>query len=73
MATGNPEDARYVNTEAVAHQIGMDETLLSRFDGIVTMRDTPDTETDAEIAERIIDGIVEASEVATDQRSEFDV
>jgi len=73
LATGNPEDSRYVSTEGVAHQIGMDETLLSRFDGIVTMRDTADADTDAEIAERIIDGIVEASEVATEQRDEFDV
>jgi replicative DNA helicase Mcm len=73
LATGNPEDSRYVAQESVSHQIGIDETLLSRFDGIVTMRDTADEETDAEIAERIIDGIVEASEYATDDRGEFDV
>lgn len=73
MATGNPEDSRYDAHTPISEQIGIDETLLSRFDGIVTMRDTPDTDTDAEIAERIIDGIVEASEVATDQRDEFDV
>jgi len=73
LATGNPEDSRYVATESVAHQIGIDETLLSRFDGIVTMRDTADMDTDAEIAERIIDGIVEASEHATSDRDEFDV
>jgi len=73
MATGNPEDSRYSEHEVVAHQIGMDETLLSRFDGIVTMRDTADTQTDAKIAERIIDGIVEASEYADSDRDEFDV
>ena len=72
-ATGNPEESRYNRQEAIAHQIGIDETLLSRFDGIVTMRDTPDTDTDAQIAERILDGIVEASEVVTNQRTEFDV
>lgn len=72
-ATGNPEDSRYNHQEAIAHQIGIDETLLSRFDGIVTMRDTPDSDTDAKIAERILDGIVEASEVVTNQRTEFDV
>jgi replicative DNA helicase Mcm len=73
LATGNPEDSRYNAQEAIAHQIGIDETLLSRFDGIVTMRDTPDTDTDAKIAERIIDGIVEASEVTNADREEFDV
>jgi len=73
MATGNPEDSRYKDNEVVSHQIGMDETLLSRFDGIVTMRDTADTDTDAKIAERIIDGIVEASEYADSDRDEFDV
>lgn len=72
-ATGNPEDSRYSHQEAIAHQIGIDETLLSRFDGIVTMRDTADTDTDAKIAERILDGIVEASEVTTGKRTEFDV
>lgn len=73
LATGNPADSRYSQHEVVAHQIGIDETLLSRFDGIVTMRDDPDTETDAEIAERIIDGIVEASEHANGKRTEFDI
>jgi replicative DNA helicase Mcm len=73
LATGNPEDSRYNGQEAIAHQIGIDETLLSRFDGIVTMRDTPDTDTDAKIAERILDGIVEASEVTNAEREEFDV
>jgi len=73
LATGNPEDGRYLRNEGVAHQIGMKESLLSRFDGIVTMRDTADEDTDAEIAERIIDGIVEASEVATADRGAFDV
>lgn len=73
MATGNPENARYNQFEATAHQIGMDETLLSRFDGIVTMRDTPDEETDAKIAEQIIDGMVEASEYVNSEREDFDV
>jgi len=73
FATGNPEDSRYNQMEAIASQIGIDETLLSRFDGIVTMRDSPDADTDAEIAERIIDGIVEASEVENAERTEFDV
>lgn len=73
MAMGNPEDARYDDHAAIADQIGIDETLLSRFDGIVTMRDNPDEETDAEIAERIINGLVEASEYTTDDRDEFDI
>jgi len=73
LATGNPEDSRYEDGIGVAHQIGMDESLLSRFDGIVTMRDSADMETDAKIAERIIDGIAEASEYADGDRNEFDV
>lgn len=73
LATGNPEDSRYSKHEAVATQIGIDETLLSRFDGIVTMRDEADEDTDAEIAERIVEGIVEASEHANNERDEFDV
>lgn len=73
LATGNPEGSRYEDGIGVAHQIGMDESLLSRFDGIITMRDSADTETDAKIAERIIDGIAEASEFADGDRNEFDV
>jgi replicative DNA helicase Mcm len=73
MATGNPEESRFTDYEVIADQIGINETLLSRFDGVITMRDKPDIETDANIAERILDGIAEASEFIDGERDEFDV
>jgi len=73
LGTGNPIDGRFEPNTAVAPQIGVDSSLLSRFDGIVTMRDVPDTETDANVSQRIGEAYKEAQEVACGDRDEMDI
>lgn len=51
MALGNPIEGRFNPNGSISHQLGIDETLLSRFDGIVTMRDSADIEQDEKVAE----------------------
>lgn len=73
LATGNPTDGKFEPNTAVAPQIGVDSSLLSRFDGIVTMRDRPDEEIDGNVSQRIGDAYREAQEVAFEDRDELDV
>lgn len=51
LATGNPEGDRFDPQTSTREQISIAKSLLSRFDGIVTMRDTPDETVDRNIAE----------------------
>jgi replicative DNA helicase Mcm len=72
LAAGNPEESRFDPHAPVADEIGIDQSLLSRFDGIITMRDTADEEIDANVAEHIGKGYKEASEAAHGERDEFE-
>jgi replicative DNA helicase Mcm len=72
LAAGNPDGSRFDPHAPVAEEIGIDQSLLSRFDGIITMRDTPDEEIDANVAEHIGKGYKEASEAAQGDREEFE-
>lgn len=72
LAAGNPKESRFDPNAAVAEEIGIDQSLLSRFDGIITMRDTADEEIDANVAEHIGKGYKEASEAAHGEREEFE-
>lgn len=51
MALGNPVDGSFEPHEPIPDQLGIKESLLSRFDGIVTMEDEADVTTDKKIAE----------------------
>lgn len=73
MATGNPTGSRFNKYDPVSEQIGMGESLLSRFDGIITMRDSPDVEIDSNIAGKIINSIAEAQEVEYGDRDRDDL
>jgi replicative DNA helicase Mcm len=73
LATGNPVDGKFEPNTAVAPQIGVDSSLLSRFDGIVTMRDRPDEEIDGNVSQRIGEAYREAQEVAFSDREDMDV
>lgn len=56
LAAANPKHGRFTEHETDAEQFGLSPVLLSRFDLIFTMRDTPDEERDKEIARTITDG-----------------
>jgi len=72
LATGNPSGSRFDRNDTVGEQLDLDESLLSRFDGIVTMRDTPDEETDAAVAQAHGQSWIEAHEYQYGDREELD-
>jgi len=61
MALGNPVDGRFDPYEDIAEQIDLDPALMSRFDLIVTMEDTPDEQTDDTIAGGVLESIDESA------------
>lgn len=63
LALGNPEEGKFNSKQPIAPQIGVDSSLLSRFDGIITMEDTADREVDAHIAEQMGKGYAEANQL----------
>jgi replicative DNA helicase Mcm len=72
MALGNPVDGRFDPHESISAQLDMSETLLSRFDGIVTMRDTEDEDTDKKVAQTFGKAYTEAQQAAHGDEAEFD-
>jgi len=72
LALGNPEDGRFSENASISHELGIDETLLSRFDGIVTMRDQSDVQMDEQVAETYGRAYTEAQEKQYGEREEFD-
>lgn len=63
LALGNPEEGKFNSKQPIAPQIGVDSSLLSRFDGIITMEDTANREVDAHIAEQMGEGYAEANQL----------
>lgn len=49
LAAANPKDGRFDKYQPIAQQFNLDPTLVSRFDLIFTLSDTPDPEQDEEI------------------------
>lgn len=72
LATGNPSGSRFKDHEPIAEQLDIGESLLSRFDGIVTMRDTPDEDLDSKVAETQGLAYVEAQEYEFGEREELE-
>ena len=72
LATGNPEESRFDKTMPVSTQLGIDRSLLSRFDAIVAMRDEADREQDSNVAETQGRSYVEAQEYQQGDREEFE-
>lgn len=72
MALGNPVDGRFNPHDSIADQLDISETLLSRFDGIVTMEDHADEEQDAKIAETYGKSYTEAQQAEYGDRERFD-
>jgi replicative DNA helicase Mcm len=73
LILGNPEDGRFNHHESTASQIGVDSSTLSRFDGLITMKDQADEEIDGKVAERALEAFSEAQETQYFDRDEFDV
>lgn len=72
MAMGNPIEGRFDQKQPVYQQLGISESLLSRFDGIVTMEDIADESQDKLIAETYGKGYTEAAEAEYGDREEFE-
>lgn len=79
LAAANPKDGRFDTTEYLAKQINMPTTLLSRFDLIFSIFDTPDNERDTQVADHILRGEkvaqvrAYASVVGGDEHGEDDI
>lgn len=72
MALGNPIDGKFNEHDPVSEQLDMSETLLSRFDAIVTMEDNQDEEQDRKIAETFGKAYTEAQKAEIVGESKFD-
>jgi replicative DNA helicase Mcm len=72
LAGGNPQGGRFDPTGHIADQIDIDPSLLSRFDGIVTMQDTADEDQDRQIANAIGESVVEGQRKQEDPDAELD-
>jgi replicative DNA helicase Mcm len=72
LATANPIEGRFEPHEPIGPQIGIDASLLSRFDGIIAMRDTTDEEVDAKVGETVGKGYQEAQEKQYGDREELE-
>jgi len=72
LATGNPEESRFNKHDPISDQLDLDQSFLSRFDGIVTMQDDADKEQDGYVAEAQGLSYVEAQEYEYGDRDELD-
>ena len=72
LATGNPKHARFNRYDPISEQLDLDQSLLSRFDAIVTMADTADETQDANVAATAGESYVEAFEYEYGDRDELD-
>jgi len=72
LAMGNPVDGRFDRHEPIADQLGIADSLISRFDGIITMQDSADTEMDHKIAETYGKSYTEAQQTQYGDRETLD-
>ena len=54
LSAGNPENGEFIKEQPVLAQLNLGPTLRSRFDLIFTLRDTPDSEKDQQIAQHMM-------------------
>lgn len=72
MALGNPVEGRFDPNIKISEQLGTSESLLSRFDGIVTMEDVADTDQDEAVAESYGRAYTEAQANEYGEQDEFE-
>lgn len=70
LVSGNPEHGRFDQNIPIAEQIDVDPTLLSRFDGIITLRDTVDEDQDRAVGGHILRSYREAAAMEKHSRGE---
>lgn len=73
LAMGNPIEGRFEPTQPVGQQLGLAESFLSRFDGIVTMEDIAEVEQDTAIAKHYGKAFTEALEAQYGELDESDM
>jgi len=72
LAAGNPDNSRFDQHAPISEQLNIDQSFLSRFDGIVTMQDDPEEEQDGYVAETAGKSYVEAFEYEYGDRETLD-
>lgn len=72
LATGNPKESRFDKSMPISEQIGIDQSLLSRFDAIVTMEDSANREKDERVAEAQGMTYIEAQQYENGHRDDFE-
>lgn len=75
LVLGNPKDGRFDKQLPVAEQIGVDPSTMSRFDGIITMKDTINYDVDAAVAGKSLKSLSEAQAIQfgdTEERETLD-
>jgi len=72
MALGNPAEGRFDPKRPIPDQLDIRESLLSRFDGIVTMLDTVDEEQDRQIVETFGKAFTEAQQAQYGGKDELE-
>lgn len=72
LATGNPKQSRFDKSTPISEQIGIDQSLLSRFDAIVTMEDSASREKDERVAETQGMTYIEAQQYESGEREDFE-
>lgn len=73
LVLGNPKEGRFDQTMTIASQIGVDQSTLSRFDGIITMKDNANEEIDGAIAARSLKALSEAQGIQYEDDKDIDI
>jgi len=76
LAMANPDGGRWDGDAGIKEQVNMDESLWSRFDGIVLLEDQPDKSQDSELAEHVLENYnvnLARQKHETESESESDV
>lgn len=72
LALGNPVDGRFNPNAPIPAQLGIKESLLSRFDGIVTMEDIANEDQDQKVAQTYGKAYTEAQQAQYGDGEDFD-
>lgn len=72
LATGNPKQSRFDKSMPISEQIGIDQSLLSRFDAIITMEDSASREKDERVAEAQGMTYIEAQQFESGEIDDFE-
>lgn len=63
MALGNPKDGSFDRYDSISEQVDLHDALMSRFDLICAMEDSPGEEHDTDVANGVLDSIDESARI----------